>query len=203
MILTIKPSNCQTFTKDHQQQDCSSTRISVKQLKYVHTTLKKVFSFVYVVSSIFIVYMYSQTLSWSLTKVPEIPLITVKLTCIKRGTCIKRSPFGNGSLTAQYRLTVFLIQVWQTWDLFKKMKVKSEISIPRQIDLHLLLVPLHGPKEKKLKTAWRHTRCDLLHWFGTSSQSERLMEVKTIKNKSLGPRVRWPRPLNTGQFYSN
>ena len=51
--------------------------------------------------------MYSQTLSWSLTKVPEIPLITVKLTCIKRGTCIKRSPFGNGSLTAQYRLTVF------------------------------------------------------------------------------------------------
>ena len=45
--------------------------------------------------------MYSQTLSWSLTKVPEIPLITVKL------TCIKRSPFGNGSLTAQYRLTVF------------------------------------------------------------------------------------------------
>ena len=175
MFLTIKPSNCQTFTKDHQQQDCSSTRISVKQLKYVHTTLKKVFSFVYVVSSIFIVYMYSQTLSWSLTKVPEIPLITVKLTCIKRGTCIKRSPFGNGSLTAQYRLTVFLIQVWQTWDLFKKMKVKSEISIPRQIDLHLLLVPLHGPKEKKLKTAWRHTRCDLLHLYGTSSQSERLM----------------------------
>ena len=46
-----------------------------------------------------------QTLSCSLTKVPEIPLITVKL------TCIKRSPFGNGSLTAQYRLTVFLIQV--------------------------------------------------------------------------------------------
>ena len=151
MFITIKPSNCQTFLKDHQQQDCSSTRISVKQLKYVHTTLKKVFSFVYVVSSIFIVYMYSQTLSWSLTKVPEIPLITVKLTCIKRGTCIKRSPFGNGSLTAQYRLTVFLIQVWQTWDLFKKMKVKSEISIPGQIDLHLFLVPLRGPKEKKVK----------------------------------------------------
>ena len=107
MFLTIKPSNCQTFTKDHQQQDCSSTRISVKQLKYVHTTLKKVFSFVYVVSSIFIVYMYSQTLSWSLTKVLEIPLIAVKLTCIKQGSCIKRSPFGNGSLTAQYRLTVF------------------------------------------------------------------------------------------------
>ena len=118
---------------------------------------KKVFSFVYAVSSIFIVYMYSQTLSCSLTKVPEIPLITVKL------TCINRSPFGNGSLTAQYRLTVFLIQVWQTWDLFKKMKVKSEISIPRQIDLHLFLVPLRGPKEKKLKTAWRHTQCDLLH----------------------------------------
>ena len=82
-----------------------------------------------------------QTLSCSLTKVPEIPLITVKL------TCIMRSPFGNGSLTAQYRLTVFLIQVWQTWDLFKKMKVKSEISIPRQIDLHLFLVPLRGPKD--------------------------------------------------------
>ena len=112
---------------------------------------KKVFSFVYVVSSIFIVYMYSQTLSCSLTKVPEIPLITVKLTCIKRGTCIKRSPFGNGSLTAQYRLTVFLIQVWQTWDLFNKMKVKSEISIPRQTDLHLFLVPLRGPKEKRVK----------------------------------------------------
>ena len=86
-----------------------------------------------------------QTLSCSLTKVPEIPLITVKL------TCIMRSPFGNGSLTAQYRLTVFLIQVWQTWDLFKKMKVKSEISIQRQIDLHLFLVPLRGPKEKKVK----------------------------------------------------
>ena len=203
MFLTIKPSNCQTFTKDHQQQDCSSTRISVKQLKYVHTTLKKVFSFVYVVSSIFIVYMYSQTLSCSLTKVPEIPLITVKLTCIKRGTCIKRSPFGNGWLAAQYRLTVFLIQVWQTWDLFNKMKVKSEISIPRQIDLHLFLVPLRGPKEKKLKTAWRHTQYDLLHLYGTSSQSEHLMDGKKIKNKSLGPRKRWPLPLNTGQFYSN
>ena len=41
-------------------------------------------------------------------------------------------------------------------------RVIQEISIPRQIDVHLLL-PLLGPKEEKLKNTWRHTQCDLLH----------------------------------------
>ena len=52
-FLTIKPSDDQTFTKDNQQQDCSSTTICVKQLKHVHTTLK---NNVNVVPSILIVY---------------------------------------------------------------------------------------------------------------------------------------------------
>ena len=42
------------------------------------------------------------------------------------------------------------------------VRVIQEISIPRQIVLHLLL-PLLGQKEEKLKNTWRHTQCDLLH----------------------------------------
>ena len=62
-------------------------------------------------------------------------------------------------------------------------------------------------KRKTLKTIWRHIQCELLHQYGTFSQSDRLIEVKTIKkNSSLGPQKRWPRPrprprprpLNTG-----
>ena len=41
-----------------------------------------------------------------------------------------------------------------------------------------------------------------LVWYVFNSQSDRLIEVKAIKNNSLGRSKRWPRPLDTGQFYT-
>ena len=96
----------------------------------------------------------------------------------------------NGLLTARVDR---LIQVWETWELFKKIKL-----VKGRIDLHLFLTLL-GSKEKSqspLDAIHCATCCTKMH--GTSSESDRLIEVKTIKNNSLGTWKRWPRPLNTG-----
>ena len=96
----------------------------------------------------------------------------------------------NGLLTARVDR---LIQVWQAWELFKKIKL-----VKGRIDLHLFLTLL-GSKEKSqspLDAIHCATCCTKMH--GTSSESDRLIEVKTIKNNSLGTWKRWPRSLNTG-----
>lgn len=87
-------------------------------------------------------------------------------------TCIKRSPFGNGILTTLIEVH-HLKQVWKKimWELFRKMKVGKDWNF-YSTSFYLFL----GQK-KKLKTTWYHTQCNLLHWYGTSSQSDCLIHV--------------------------
>ena len=100
----------------------------------------------------------------------------------------------NGLLTPRVDR---LIQVWQTWELFKKIKLVKGRNIYLTTNWPPPVSNSSWVKRKKSKSTWRHTLCDLLH-YGTSSESDRLIEVKTIKNNLLETWKRWPRPLNTG-----
>ena len=54
------------------------------------------------------------------------------------------------------------------------MKVVKERIIHPSTNWRSPVSTSSGPKEKKLKTTWRHTQCDLLYYDATSSQSDRL-----------------------------
>ena len=72
------------------------------------------------------------------------------------------------------------VKVWKKWELLKKMEVVKERIIHPTTNWRSPVSTSSWAKRKKLKTTWRHTQCDLLHYNATSSHNDRVNFLEKV-----------------------
>ena len=72
------------------------------------------------------------------------------------------------------------VKVWKKWELLKKMEAVKERIIHPTTNWRSPVSTSSWAKRKKLKTTWRHTQCDLLHYNATSSHNDRVNFLEKV-----------------------